>query len=293
MNEYFFYANIQKGTNFKNVVEVLATVFTHRTNFSIRSTGIYHRNTDEVEHVLLDVELPIEKFLVYHHTEDLDFTVNIKNLNKRLKTKMKDVIYLYIYKNRPNKLYVEVETRQQTSSKKKDDMGSKDGEIPISERIVEDISIIKDYVELGLPEVAKDEKTGEEIDVYDYPAVRKSQDILRIKRLKDVHQQFGVRIKGQYLVSFFGDPSMSEVSVNLGADNTKDKKSRDYSAMFAKSRISTLIKLPPLSTLIQFWPPAVRGYPLKIGGDVGTLGTIKIYIKDLGIVEYEESLKRE
>lgn len=286
-DKYIFYARVIKGINLKTILTVLASVFHKRSIFSVRETGFYHRETDEAKHILFDIDLPREKFKMFVFTKDLDFSLDIKSLNKNLNVKMKDEVHFYIRKDTPNKMTFEVRVKP-PSSKKKSDAADEFGKSPASEKTSVDINIIEGYKEMPLPEIKlADDKT--EINIYEHPTVVESSEILRIKQLKGVHEQFTLKIKGYYLMSFCGVIALIDKEIYIG-----DKKNGDkviYESSFHKKLIDTFLKMTPLSTLIQFFPPVVEGNnPLKVKMDAGTLGTIGLYIKDKRIVDYEETL---
>lgn len=63
-----------------------------------------------------------------------------------------------------------------------------------------------------------------------------------------------------------------------------------YQAEFFMSTFSLLVKLPGLCSQMEFYAPRVECYPLKIGMNAGFLGDIKIFIKDIHQIAFEESL---
>ncbi len=77
-------------------------------------------------------------------------------------------------------------------------------------------------------------------------------------------------------------------------DNSDDPEGW-YDATFYTSMFSLLVKLPGLCSQMQFYAPKF-GYPLKIKMDAGTgnsiLGVIQVYIKDINMINREQSFSQ-
>ncbi|RLI50339.1 hypothetical protein DRO61_03975 [Candidatus Bathyarchaeota archaeon] len=74
------------------------------------------------------------------------------------------------------------------------------------------------------------------------------------------------------------------------SDDDSDEIPELYQAEFFMSTFSLLVKLPGLCSQMEFYAPRVECYPLKIGMNAGFLGDIKIFIKDIHQIAFEESL---
>lgn len=70
-----------------------------------------------------------------------------------------------------------------------------------------------------------------------------------------------------------------------------------FSAQYSPALLTKLVKLPSLCTQMQFYAPAVAQFPLLIEVNTGqggyTLGTIRVYLKDLNQIAYEDSIRSE
>jgi hypothetical protein len=70
-----------------------------------------------------------------------------------------------------------------------------------------------------------------------------------------------------------------------------------FSAQYSPTLLTKLVKLPSLCTQMQFYAPTIPQFPLLIEVKTGqggyTLGTIKVYLKDVAQIAYEESIRNE
>ena len=70
-----------------------------------------------------------------------------------------------------------------------------------------------------------------------------------------------------------------------------------FKAQYYSNILTKLVKLPGLCTQMQFYAPTIPQYPLLIEVNAGQggaiLGTIRIFIKDVKQIEYEQTLQIE
>ena len=68
-----------------------------------------------------------------------------------------------------------------------------------------------------------------------------------------------------------------------------------FSAQYSPALLTKLVKLPSLCTQMQFYAPTIPQFPLLIEVNTGqggyTLGTIRVYIKDVDQIAYEDSIR--
>jgi hypothetical protein len=76
----------------------------------------------------------------------------------------------------------------------------------------------------------------------------------------------------------------------------KEEKHKIFTAKYSSSIFAKLIKIPSLSSHLQFYAPSIDHFPLliEVNAGVGTmLGTIKIFIKDTTQISWEASQMRD
>jgi Proliferating cell nuclear antigen, N-terminal domain len=80
-------------------------------------------------------------------------------------------------------------------------------------------------------------------------------------------------------------------------DETINKYPEHFKQQYHSTMISKLVKIPGLCAQMQFYAPEIPAYPLRIEANAGQgsimLGTIQVFIKDIGQIKYEESVKNE
>lgn len=99
---------------------------------------------------------------------------------------------------------------------------------------------------------------------------------------------------GEYLC----DCACEKASDGDGYDSLDDGELPGlFKAQYYSSILNKLVKLPGLCTQMQFYAPNVAQFPLKIEVNAGqggaTLGTIKVFVKDVEQIAYEETIKNE
>lgn len=70
-------------------------------------------------------------------------------------------------------------------------------------------------------------------------------------------------------------------------------KPAKYEAQFNMSLVQPLMKLPTLSTHMQFYAPCIEAYPLKVKVDAGNIAVATIYVKDIRRIEMEEQISEQ
>lgn len=298
---FLFYGEIRKGFTFKSAIDVLAGFFP-RSTFSIREDRFFHRNMDEAQHILFDLDLPREKFKKYLYTRDIDFEISLKQFRTMTKTiKRKDVILIYIKATEPEILYIATKptsTIPKSTAHKDADIlkkqAKKERSYDVSHSII-NILPEGNFEEIGVPDVIIED--GKEVNVYSYPTVINSLDFSKVKTLTNHGKVLRIRMKGYDYISFYGNNNgLSGRVIHVGDETASDDEDEDetthiYEEDFHMAIIHLLIKLPSLAAQMQFYAPLLPLYPLKISLDAGEIGTISVYIKDMKRIAIDDALK--
>lgn len=317
-SSYLFYAEIPKGYIFKSIIDLLA-VSMQKTTFVVTNDGLYHCNVDDpkVKRILIDVEFSREKFKSFECPKSFSFSVNLKHLKTVVKNvKKKVTLIIYILAADPNKMYIYIKPAK--INKTKDDKihldvkrVAKNSKTTVIDHV--DISIIPDYTPEDLPEYCA-EVSGTKWRAYEYPKVVDSSDFLQIKKMVTPSKELNVVMRGHEYISFYSSASGlfgSQVTIGcesddeegteevcaetvagepvVGSEGCPFPKLEKYEAQFNMRIVGPLMKLPSLSTQMQFYAPLLEGYPLKVRVDAGGIATTTIYIKDIRRIELEES----
>jgi len=325
-----FYAEAVKGYTLKVMIDSLAMAMS-RTTFRATKEGFYHRNTDEAEHILIDVNFPRENFRPYVCRGEIVFSLNLKHLQKMVRNvKKKDSIIMFISKKYSDKLALAIRP-----------CGSTSGHNSRLETIYITINMIEEVEQpLGLPELYVDEN-GQETKVYGYPMVVDASDFQKMKKMTTVGKHVRVEMQKSNYISFFSDngelyssklefgeildnpesegnsddeasgseaedseaedsEGEEEVSEGEGSERVNNIEGDDdeeikgwYEAEFHMSIFSLLMKLPGLCVQMQFYAPRIERYPVKIRMQAGSLGPITVYIKDTKQIAYEHTQREQ
>lgn len=302
---FLFYCEIRKGFTFKSAIDVLAGFFL-RSTFSIREDRFFHRNMDEAQHVLFDLDLPREKFKKYIYTKDIDFEISLKQFRAMTKTiKRKDVILVYIKKSEPERLYIAtkpVNTISKTTSHKDLEIlkkqAKKERSYDVSDSTINVLPESGNYMEISTPDFIM-EQDGTMTNIYSFPTVINSLDFSRVKTLTSHGKVLRICMKGNDYISFYSNNNgLSGRMIHVGDENISDEDEengepvRVYEEEFHMAIIHLLIKLPCLAAQMQFYAPVLPLYPLKISLDAGEIGTISVYIKDNKRIAIDDTVEK-
>jgi len=268
MDDYDFYAETPSGYTIKILSEILYNCLSDEFFLSLKKTGISSSSKDNRKTTLLMIDLKMENFDNYKCVADKTIAINLKHLQKLLKSiKKKDSITLFIRQNTPNKLGIRIVPTVGTKK---------------SDRIATDYISIREVVIMD----------HETIDGYDFPKVIGSSDYQKMckKMIVVPGKIMNIKIQKSNYVSFFCDGGeIMSSELEFGTFDVNEPKC--YNDVFYIDTITQLIKIPGLSPKIQIYAPNDDKYPIKFKIQAGTLGTLEIYIKNKNQIDYEETLK--
>jgi len=332
--DYAFYAEATDGFFIKVLFDILKSNTLSRIILSVRKNGIFGRDTDQAKTMLFDICLKRTGFRAFRCYQPMDFSFNVTHLHRLIRsTKKKDMMILYVDKNQPDKLFIKIMSKKNTS-----------GVAPTRVQTV-DVIIQQEEEAKSIALPAK--------KAYRYPMVLSNKDF-QVKKQSSVAKEMNVVMQSNNYISFlsgcgtmysskleFGEivekpeeyeedsdssdhedsdeeleddgeeedeeeedkeDDEEDLRKKAGLPDVRDKISPDtkimddkyiYRAKFSMDKFDQIAKLPSLSNQLQFFAPMIQGYPLKIKAGIGTIGTIMIYIKDMTQIIYEKSLSQQ
>ncbi len=331
MEGKLFYAEAAKGYIIKVMLDVLGGAMS-RTSFRFTKKGIFNRAADPNKHILFDIVLKRSNFKSYICKRSCTFSLNLNHIQKMVKNvKKKDSVILFIDRKKPDKLGITIrpEGGNPRRAPRKENIyitiqrEEHADELLLPEVYKENDDLFQVYrypMVIDAPDFQKIKKmasVGKVVSV----RMQKSNYISFYCDAGEVYSselEFGEILDNPESDSSSSDESDEEESdeETSSEEESSDEESSDeevseseeesdnesndeedikglYKADFHMSMFSLLVKLPGLCSQMQFYSPVIQRYPLKIQVNAGTLGEIKIFIKDTQQIAYEESIKRD
>lgn len=250
-NEYLFRAKCHNAYLFKILSEILQTNL-KTSCFQITSKGIFLRQMDVNRKTLVDVKLSAENFLSFYYPSDhsmfLGLTLN--HLHKLLKTvKKKDSIGLYIKKNEPTELAIQVFPKE-------------------NNRVTTSFLKIQ-RIQNILVDLPQGYKNSVVIPSSEFQKI--SKDILAIGKSVQISATLDTL---EFSVDAGGILKRKVEYGNLH----HEKQATTYNEEFETDQIIKISKICNLSTLIHIY--CVSHLPVCISTQIGQLGKISVYIKN-------------
>lgn len=267
-SKYLFKAKTREGFCVKMLAEFLSNSikFPH---FSVNSKGIFLRSTDTNKDTLSDIEIPKENLPVFKCVRPINFAVNSVHLYRLLKT---------IKKKNAVTLFIEIKSSMQLGIC----IGSNDEKADTDTTFINIVYVSPD--ELVLP-------TG-----YGDPLVITAK---RFQKLKVLHSVGGgemmITIYKGIMKCFVNGKDLFNRRITLSEesgsdDEDKEEESEDqdedsniYSQTFTTQLITQLTKVAGQVGNVQVYYD--DNLPLKMKINIGTIGTLVIFIKSKEIIE--------
>ena len=305
MDKYLFYAKASKGFIPKTMFDALATSM-NRITLRLTKDGIYMRQTDTEEirysKILWDVAWDRKNFSKYIHRKSFNITLNSKHIQKMLRSvKKKESVAFFITKDDENCIQI---TIQPTGTQP-------DGPVERSETVSLSIYHVKDE-DLSIPELPDvwvDEQNIER-KAYGYPMVIGASDFQKIKKMSTTAKTINITIQRNNYISFYAGDTMvlssrltfGELTMNPDIDSEDEyetvlsEENDEYPHLYKQSfnmvLFASLIKLPGLTTQMEFYAPKFEGFPLKVTmNDIAGLGVITVFVKDQEQIDNDEQTR--
>jgi DNA polymerase III sliding clamp (beta) subunit (PCNA family) len=257
--DYLFYCKTREGYVFKVLFELLKNCV-KSSSIKISKDGLTITSIDTKRQLLLVVKMDRHNFNIYRSQSLMNISVNLTSFYNMLKTiKKKDGICLYIESSTPNKFHII-----------KDDMDQ-------SERCANNIQIMKTQ-----------DVEYDDVEEYKDPIIIPAKKLQNT--LKDISTTKGriTEIESNvHHIRFYCDNG-SMMTADKRHGDIEAKEDICYKESFDSSLLVKLQKILGLSQNAKVY--VMDGCPLKVELNIGSLGTIGIYIKSREIVERESAV---
>ena len=254
-----FKLKTREGYTFKVLAELLQNSL-KECCFECKPTGIYLKGVDVKKSKLICLTLMKEKFIIYKipSNEDLLLGLNLIHFYKLLKSiKRKDALTLSIDKEEPTKLIITIEHPGESNP------------------IVKHINITKiQPVSIEMPG-----EDGNDDNNYNQPIIATTKEFQKLKTLNKMSKYIQVTYNNRTIKFFCDKENIYSCTVEFGEHESSidDEEEEMYTQKFETEQIMQLIKVAGLSQNISIH--SNNSLPLNIKIDVGSLGSISIYIK--------------
>lgn len=248
-----------------HAVKVMVELLHHTINiacFHIRPDGIYLRQMDPNQKLLIDVMLEASTFNLYHYNykdEYINIGINLNHLFKMLKSvKKRDSVEIFILKDATNDLNIKIIPKDLTR-------------ITHSTLKIQNI----ESLEIDLPQ-----RYTNNILVNSLEFSKMCKDMLQISP--------NLKVKAQkYFIKFYSDiQSIYSREVILGTYVPgDDKEPYIYDEVFDAEFISKILKISGLHTHLQL--NFEKDMPFHLFCKIGSIGNMNLYLKSKKMLEEE------
>lgn len=214
---------------------------------------------------LVQLEMAKKNFIKFVCPDTpMQIGLNLGHFYKMLKSiKKKDTLTLFIDEDNPLNLGIEIHQNGDNNS-------------------------TKSYVRITQVHPVK----YDPLEGYEDPIITTSKEFSKLKQLNKISKTIVVTCRKQWIEFFCDKEEVYARGVCFGEED-EDKKDEedteeveDYKQTFETEQIIQLVKVAGLSNTIQIY--ATGELPLKFTLNIGSLGTISIYIKSKETIEDEQ-----
>lgn len=284
---YIFHARTDEAYKIKVLIEMLCNTI-KLACFEISPRGIFLKTTDNEEKLLIDISLHRENFKKFVCRKTMYIGINIIHLHKMIKSvKKKEAIALFISDERPLDLAISIiqndASNKITSYVKIQSVQNVDIKLP--EGYSYPLIIPSNNYQKLIKSINNSYEKVEITSVHGW-----------IKFLCDAGEVYSREIEfGEFDIT----PEMEAKGITAESLQKIDKSIRKtgvipeewYHNSFYTFQLFQLIKMTGLSPNIQFY--IEPGYPLMMRINIGSLGTLTVYIKSIEQVKDREDLSNE
>lgn len=247
-----FRAKTNEGFNFKILGEVLHNTL-KTISISVTQEGLFSKMIDAHKRLLIDIQLLATNFSQYAlHSEDLLFGINVSHLYKIISSlKKKDSLVLQIDSETPNELQIIVTPRERDHTE-------------VSKIAIQNIQSL----DIEVPN-----QYGHPVHVSSSKFQKMCKDMLNIG--KEVH----VYGNEQFVMFECETPGIYKKQIHFG-EEVEDEKLDANSLIHYHFDAEQLVRVSKISSLCTLLHVFLHdSLPLLIRAQVGSLGTISIFIK--------------
>lgn len=251
-------------------LKVLAELLQHNIKtacFEIDKSGISLCTMDHHRIILINLKLHSDRFCIYKfkNSEKMIIGVNPTHLHKMLKMiKKKDSVQLFIDDKNPTDLGIKVIPKENS-------------------RVTTSFVKIQEYqnIDIDIPE-----GYSKPVIVSSPEFQKMSKDLVNISTIVTVVSKgFHIRFKCDGSGVMRRQVDFGETDDSEDSDDDSSEEETEYVQDFNTAQLTRITKLAGLSSNMQIFPK--EGLPLLFRSDIGSLGSISIYIKSLGDVATE------
>lgn len=249
-----------EGHIFKAIIEILQNNF-KVIYFDVSENGIGVRNIDDNNHVMMDVRMHRDRFVIYQYNKPINIGVHVDHMFKIIKNvKKQDSVFLVVYEDNPGILHIDIE---------RDSVICCNSTLPMQTVQLRNIQ---------LPEVGQ----------YVHSMNVSSKDFFKIvKEISPISDKFEINTTPDQIRIISDNSGMYTKKITIGGSGSKSStetkdpwaekdtiKQHYYTQEFAKfakvSQISSMFKIQ-------------TGYemPIWIQSNAGQLGDLHAYIKNV------------
>jgi proliferating cell nuclear antigen PCNA len=247
-----FRAKTNEGFNFKILGEVLHNTL-KTISMSVTSEGIFSKMIDAHKRLLIDIQLFSANFSSYTlNGDNLFFGINVSHLYKIISSlKKKDSLTLQIDSENPNELQIIVTPRE------------------------------RDHVEVSRISIQNIQSLDIEVpDNYNHPVHVSSSKFQKMcKDMQNIGKEIHVYGNEKFAMFECETPGIYKKQIHFG-EEIDDSESQSPSVTHYHFDADQLVRVSKIASLCSLLHVFLReDLPLLIRAQVGTLGTISIFIK--------------
>lgn len=246
--DYVLKIRTTEGHNFKILIELLK-ICVKEVCFVVNLTGITVTCVDANKKKLVYVDLKSEYFTSFiTQSHELHIGVNVHNLYSMIRTmKKKDIITLYIKKDKPTDLMVDISQYHNVN--------------PVTS-FVKTIEILP--FSTTIP------------DSYGRPVSVTSKEFQNLKTINKISKNIAVNANSKVIKFYCDKEGMSGKFVVFGDPSANVRDESEFIATYETEILMRIVKVCSLSVNVLIFTNTKA--PLKIRLSVGTLGTTDIFI---------------
>lgn len=242
-----FRAKTNEGFNFKILGEILHNTL-KTISLNITQEGIFSTMIDAHKKLLIDIKLLSTNFSHYSlETSDILFGINISHLYKIISSfKKKDSLLLQIDSDNPNELQIIVTPRE------------------------------RDHTEVSRISIQNIQSLAIEVPTnYSHPVHVSSSKFQKMcKDMLNIGKEIHVYGNESFCIFECETPGIYKKQIHFGEEVEDENLTHYY---FDAEQLVRISKIASLSSLLHVY--LSTNYPLLIKANIGTLGTISIFIK--------------
>lgn len=248
---YTFYASTSEARTFKNLIENLQNNF-RDVCFVFTPSGIYLEALSAQNEIYVDLSFKFEQWFCAR--DEIKVGVNLQQLHKMIKTIKKDRLSIFIANAKPNQLTIK--------------------KAPLNGATNPDVSCITIQ---SLSVIENENKL-----VYGrFHTIKTANFQKAIKEMTPLSKSIKIQGNESQLTMSFSIDGMSEKSLGLVHESPSllDPSQTNYEELFLSKTLNQLAKLHSLNPSMRVY--AEPGFPLKLEIEIGTMGTMCIYVKSM------------